>query len=391
MRFFHISDLHIGKQLYYYPLKENQRAVFQEIITAVETYQPDGLLIAGDIYDKSAPSGEAYTIFDEFLTKLARCTPSPAVLMIAGNHDSAQRLAYASGFLAEHNIHIAAFPPLNAEEHIKKVVLKDQWGPVNVYLLPFTKPGYVKYLFPEEKAASYDEAVGALIMREALDVSERNVLVSHQFYVSGSQSPETCQSEQAYISVGGIDSVEAARVKDFDYVALGHLHGAQWIGQPNIRYCGTPLKYSVSEASQEKSITMVTLEEKGTPPVIETIPLTAVQDVRREKGRLEEILERARAMGPEERKNFVSITLTDEEEVFHPREQLEEYFPYLLEIQVENSRTRAVFSQEQEGPDRLDAMDAFRRFYQEIQGVSMNEEEERILTEVIQKVKEGEE
>ncbi len=391
MRFFHLSDLHIGKQLHYYNLRENQRAILREIVEAVEKYRPDGMLIAGDIFDKSAPSGEAYTIFDEFLTNLWGCAAPPAVFLIAGNHDSAQRLSYAKNFLARHRIHIAAFPPQSEEEQVEKIVLQDEWGPVNVYLLPFTKPGHVKYLFSPEAAVSYDEAVGALLERLEMDKRERNVLVSHQFYVSGRQRPETCESEQAYISVGGIDWVDVSRVADFDYVALGHLHGAQWIGSPHIRYCGTPLKYSVSEAGQKKSITMVTLGKKGEEAAIETIPLKALQEVRREKGELAEILERAEEMSPEERKAFVSITLTDEEEVFHPREQLEEYFPFILEIRVENSRTRAVFSEEQESLGAFDVMEAFRRFYQELQGLPMNKEEEKILLDVIEKVKEGEE
>lgn len=389
MRFFHISDLHIGKQLYYYNLRENQRAALRQITERVKEYRPDAVLIAGDVFDKSVPSGEAYTLFDEFLNQLADIHPQTAVLVIAGNHDSAERLNYASSFLEKHHIYVETFPPRTEEERLRKVVLEDSFGKVNFYLLPFTKPGYVRQLFPEGAAVSYDEAVGALIRREEIDVTERNVLLSHQFYVSGSQSPDTCESEQAYISVGGIDSVDVSRVKDFDYVALGHLHGAQWIGAPSIRYCGTPLKYSVSEADQEKSITMVTLEEKGKPVQIERIPLTAIQDVRRERGTLQEVLERARETRRQE--DFISITLTDEKEVFRPREQLQEYYPYILEIRMDNSRTRAKLDQVSQEPVILEPMEAFRAFYQEMQQAPMTVEEERIMLDVIQKAKEVEE
>ncbi len=393
MRFFHISDLHIGKQLYYYSLKENQRAVLRQIAERVQEYRPDAVLLAGDIFDKSVPSGEAYTLFDEFLNRLADISPRVTVLAIAGNHDSAERLKYASFFLEKNQIYVETFPPRSQEERLRKVVLEDSHGPVNFYLLPFTKPGYVRYLFPEGAAVSYDAAVGALIERETIDTSQRNVLLSHQFYVSGSQSPHTCESEQAYISVGGIDSVEVSRLAGFDYAALGHLHGAQWIGRPAVRYCGTPLKYSVSETDQEKSITMVTLEEKGKPVQIDRIPLTAIQDVRRERGTLEEVLERARKLQEKGQSSacsdFISITLTDEKEVFHPREQLEEYYSYILEIRMDNSRTRARMDQISREPVVVEPMEAFRAFYREMQRMPMTQEEETIMMDVIQRAKEG--
>ncbi|MDO5417482.1 MAG: exonuclease SbcCD subunit D [Lachnospiraceae bacterium] len=390
MRFFHISDLHIGKQLYYYSLKENQRGILRQIVERVKEYRPDGILIAGDIFDKSVPSGEAYTIFDQFLNELAEISPQIPVFVIAGNHDSAERLRYASTFLEKHRIYVSTLPPASEEERLKKIVLEDAYGPVNVYLLPFTRPGQVRWLFAEGTAVTYDMAVQALIDREELELSERNVLVSHQFYVSGILTPDTCESEQAYISVGGIDSVDTSRVSMFDYVALGHLHGAQWIGKPSIRYCGTPLKYSVSEEKQKKSITLVTLGEKGSPAQTEEIFLEAEQDVRRERGTLEELVERAKAQDEGKRRDFVSITLTDEAEVFQPREQLEAYYPYILEIRVDNSRTRARLKLEQSETVMPDPLTAFQNFYQEMQGVSMNQEEREIMREVILKAKEEE-
>ena len=448
MRFFHISDLHIGKQLYHYSLKEAQSAILGQIVERVREYGPDALLIAGDIFDKSVPSGEAYLLFDAFLDQLAEVEPRVPVLAIAGNHDSGERLQYAASFLEKQQIHIAAFPPEREGERLKKVTLMDAFGPVDIYLLPFTKPGYVRHLFPEGKAVSYDEAVGAVLEREELDLTRRNVLLSHQFYVAGSQQPFVCASEQGYLThkggqaagailpafVGGIDSVDVSRVRRFDYVALGHLHGAQWIGRPEVRYCGTPLKYSVSEEKQEKSVTLVTLGEKGTEVKVETIPLTARQDVRTERGTLEEVIGRAKRRIEEknaacriwartgERKpeagretvgeeglkedreivgeeglaavqkedDFVSITLTDEKELFCPRERLEEHYSHILEVRVDNSRTRAMLQTGEEGLASLDPMELFRRFYQEMQGCPMCQEEEAILRDVIKKAEEEE-
>jgi exonuclease SbcD len=249
MKLFHISDLHIGKQLHFYNLKDNQIEILKQITEKARQYRPDAIIIAGDIYDKSVPSAEAYQIFDQFLNDLSEISPSIPILIIAGNHDSAERLNYASSFLEKHKIYISVLPPQKEEEGLKKVVLTDEYGDVNFYLLPFTKPGYVRHLFAEGVVTSYDTAVAALIERENIDYTRRNVLVSHQFYVAGDKLPETCESEQVYISVGGIDSVDIAAVRQFDYVALGHLHGPQHIGVKQIRYSGTPLKYSVSETS----------------------------------------------------------------------------------------------------------------------------------------------
>jgi len=386
MKLFHISDLHIGKQLHYYSLRDNQIEILNGIVELANEHRPDVIIIAGDIYDKSVPSAEATTIFDGFLNSLSEISPAIPVLIIAGNHDSAERLKYASLFLEKHKIYISALPPQSEDEHLKKIVLQDEYGEVNFYLLPFTKPGYVRHLFEEGSITSYDKAIAALIERENIDFSKRNVLVSHQFYVSGDKLPDTCDSEQLYISVGGIDSVDIASVRHFDYVALGHLHGAQHIGEKHIRYSGSPLKYSVSEEKHVKSVTMVTLGAKGEEIGIEILPLQAKQDVRKLKGNLSDIISLATE---ESRHDFVSITLTDEEEIYKPKEQLEEYYDYILEVRVENSRTKAQLENGETQVNVLDPFEAFRQFYQEINNEPMSSEEEKILLEVIDKVKEA--
>lgn len=386
MKFFHLSDLHIGKQLHYYNLKENQQAIFKQIIEQAKKHRPDAILICGDVFDKSVPSGEAYIIFDEFLNNLADIQPQIPVLIIAGNHDNPQRLSYAGTFLEKHGIHVSVLPPQEKEEHIKKVVLQDQWGKVNFYLLPFLKPGYIRHLFPEGAIKDYHSAIEELLCREGLDKEqinkeERNVLLSHQFYVNGQHQPETCDSEQWTVQVGGLDSIEASLVEHFDYVALGHIHGAQRVKHDHIRYCGTPLKYSVSEEKHEKSITMVTLEGKGTVPKIETIPLLPTQDVRREKGLLCEILERATE---ENCHDFISVTITDETEIYHPMEQLEEKYDYILELRVDNQRTRAFTELPETEELQMNPLEVFAGFYQEMRGQTMSQEEENWLQEILE-------
>ena len=387
MKFFHLSDLHIGKQLYSYSLLQNQREILLQIVEKAREYRPDAILIAGDIFDKSIPSGEAYTVLDEFLEKLSDLKPEIPVLMIAGNHDSAERLNYASGFLLKHQIYISVYPPEKETDYLKKVTISDSYGTVNFYLFPFLKPGYVRGLFPEENISDYETAVRRVLDREKVDFSERNVLLSHQFYKNGSTKPDTCESEQVSLNVGGLDCVDVSLVENFDYVALGHLHGHQMVKYPYIRYCGTPLKYSVSEEYHKKSITMVTLREKGTPAEITLIPLTPSQDVCRVKGSLEEVLKEGR---DGKSKDFVSVTLTDEEEIFRPKERLLEVYDYLLEYRVDNVRTREQWLLEEEDWTEEDPLAIFRSFFEEVQGVSLSEEEEAYMEKILEKAREEE-
>lgn len=385
MRFFHLSDLHIGKQLYSYSLLANQREILEEIVEKATQYRPDAVLICGDVFDKSIPSGEAYTVLDEFLNGLAGIEPKIPVLVIAGNHDSAERLDYASSFLKKHDIYISVLPPEKEGEFLKKVTLKDEYGEVDFYLLPFLKPGYVRRLFPEENVADYETAVRLILEREQIDFSRRNVLLSHQFFKNGSTGPVTSESEQISLNVGGLDSVDASLVEGFDYVALGHIHGPQKVKVPHIRYCGTPLKYSLSEENHEKSITLVTLEEKDVPAKIETIVLHGSQDVCRVRGTLEEVLEIGRLNGGQ---NFVSVTLTDEEELYRPKERLQEVYEFLLEYRIENRRTRELMNWSEEEMKVEDPLSVFRTFYQEIQGVPLDDQEEAFMTEILDRARE---
>lgn len=387
MKFFHLSDLHIGKQLNGRSLKENQEAVLNQVVEYAKKLHPDAILICGDVYDKTVPSGEAYTMFGDFLGALSEISPKITVLIIAGNHDSPERLSYAGSFLEKHHIHLSVFPPKNQDEYLKKVVLLDEFGPVNFYLMPFFKPGYVRTLFKDNQPEGYEEAVRAVLKRENIDDRERNVILSHQFYAGGGKDPETCESEQAVIMTGGLDRVDASLLTGFDYAALGHIHGSQKVLKETIRYCGTPYKYSVSEEYHKKSISYVTMKEKGQTLQLEFLPLSGIQDVRRERGKLDEILSRATE---ESRHDFVSVTITDEEEPYRIRERLEEVFDHLLELRIDNERTRSMFLDQGEQVPVLNPMEAFLQFYQTVRNDEMSERARKVMEKIIQEAKEEE-
>lgn len=386
MKFFHLSDLHIGKQLHHYNMNAEQRHILCQIVEAAKEERPDAVLIAGDIYDVPVPSAEAVSIFDEFLSALNAITPAIPVLLIAGNHDSAKRIDFASSILAKHQVYIAGMPPVKKEEHIKKVTLTDEWGEVDFYLLPFVKPGYVRGLF-EEEIKTYDMAVRKVIEREKIDTSRRNVLLSHQFYTALGEEPKTCDSEIRM--VGGIENVDTVVLENFDYAALGHIHRGQKIGCAKNRYCGTPLSYSVSEAGDEKSITVVELGEKGSQPQILTLPLKPLRRVRKLVGELDTILAETTE---EMRHDFVSITLTDEVEAYQPKERLEANFDHILEIRIDNARTRKLLEFSEEKLEELNPYAAFCTFFKDMNGREMTEAEEALLKEVLgEKMEESEE
>lgn len=379
MRFFHISDLHIGRHFHYYDMKEDQKFILESILDAVKREKPDAVLIAGDIYDRSVPSAEAVSLFDWFLTELSFLQPAVPVLIIAGNHDSAERLDYAGAILERQQIYIAGRPPVKPEDRIRKVTLHDSCGAVNFYLLPFVRPGIVRAVFPEGEAPDdYDGAVRELIRREQVDESERNVILSHQFYTAAGIPPEEAGSES--VRVGGLDNVDISALKAFDYCALGHIHRRQQAGTGPAWYCGTPLQYSVSEYRDEKTLTMVELKEKGMPPVITAIPLHPLRQVRVLKGTLEEVL-----AGADEklRQDYVSVVLTDEKELYEPVDRLEKVYPRLLEIRLEQIRTAYETQQEQPDLDLSDPLAVFEQFFEEMHGRSMEKEELALLKEIV--------
>lgn len=377
MKFFHLSDLHIGKQLHLYSLKEEQRAVLNEIIQYAEKEKPQAIVIAGDVYDKSVPSAEAVAVFDEFIRRLSEL--SLKILVISGNHDSPERLEFAGSLLEKQGLYIAGLPPVKETDRIKKVVLRDEEGEVCFWLLPFLKPSYVRGIFPEKENLSYTEAVKMLLEREEMDPSVRNVLVTHQFFTASGKEPLRSDSETVY--VGGAGNVDISAVQNFDYVAMGHIHKAQSVGEARFRYCGTPLKYSAGESKDTKTLTSVTLGKKGQTAAIEELSLSPVRDVQQLKGRFEELMK----LGTED---YVSLTLTDEKMPYQPREQLEKVFPNILELKVENTRTKRELSGFLKEAEQAEPSVLFENFYEEIHGISMTEEERKLVGEILEKVQE---
>lgn len=385
MKFFHLSDLHFGKQLHGYDLIGEQRKVIQDIIGAAKQEQPDAIVVAGDIYDRSVPSGSAMTLLEELFLGIDEL--GIELLVIAGNHDSAPRLRYGSTFLQRHHIHIAVFPPMEADERIQKVTLKDGQGAVNFYLLPYTNAGMLRSLAGEEKLDSADDAVRFLLGREEIDWSERNVLVSHQFYLHNGKEPEQCDSESPRLYVGGLDAVNTATVEQFDYVALGHIHSPQNLGSSRIRYCGTPYPYSVSEAGQKKSISVVEIGGKDEVS-IRYIPLEPYRKLCCFRGTLEEIVSMAGEAGGGH--DYVSITLTDEEPLDAPKDYLERYFDHILEVRIDNLRSKKMFAEEIQDMHEMTPCEAFEAFFAEMAGRGMSEKEKTVLIDILEELSDGE-
>lgn len=373
MKLLHIADLHIGRLLFHYSLREEQQHILEQITDIAVRQQVDAVLIAGDVYDKPVPSGEAVALLDGFLSGLDE--RGIAVFLVAGNHDSGERIDFASSILAHHRVHVAGLPPRQPQEYLRHVDMEDAYGTLRIYLMPFVKPSYVRQVLPEQEIDSYETAVRLMVEREQVDTGIRNVLVAHQFVTAGGTEPEKGDSELLY--VGGVDRVDASVFSCFDYVALGHIHRAQPIGRECCRYAGTPLAYSVKEAEGEKAVTVVELGEKGTPPSILQIPLVPLRHIRVLRGRLEEILAEAGEL-----EDYVSIILTDEEDPYKPRERLEAVFPRILNIQIDNSRTRQLWSAGEEILEELTPQELFARFFREVQGREMNAGENRMIEKI---------
>lgn len=328
MKFLHLADLHLGKRVNGFSMLEDQAHILRQILAILDDEQPDGVLIAGDVYDKSVPSVEAVELLDGFLTELrARGVP---VLLISGNHDSPERLAFGGRVMDSCGIHISPV----YDGALAPVTLQDAFGPVHIWLLPFVKPAHVRRWFPDADIESYTDAVAEAVAHMDIDTAARNVLVTHQFVTGGARSG----SEE--LSVGGTDNVDSGVFAPFDYVALGHLHGAQHIGRETIRYAGSPLKYSFSEARQHKSVTVVTLGEKGDVQV-RTVALTPLRELREIRGSYDELTARSFYEHTTYRSDYLHLILTDEQDVFDAMSRLRTIYPYLMTLDYDNARTRA--------------------------------------------------
>lgn len=376
MKLIHLSDLHIGKRVNEFNLLEDQAYILDEILDVIDRESPDAVIIAGDVYDKSVPSAEAVRLFDDFLYRLSR--RGKAVFIISGNHDSPERIAFASRLISGSGIHLS--PVYNGK--VEPVVLEDEYGPVSFYMLPFVKPAHVRAAFPEEEIGSYTEALGLAVEKLGMDKSERNVLIAHQF-VTGA-----ARSDSEDVSVGGLDNVDAAVFEGIDYVALGHIHRAQSCTAEHIRYCGTPLKYSFSECGHEKSVSLVELMEKGSVE-IRTVPLSPLRDMREIRGSYMELCARENYEGSNTA-DYLHITLTDEEDIPDVIAKLRSIYPNIMKLDYDNKRTRSGFaSLSAADAEHKSPLELFGEFYEEQNGQAMSPEQEAFARELMEKIWEG--
>lgn len=382
MKFIHISDLHIGKKAYEKSLIDEQVHILNRICDIVSEQQPDAVLIAGDIYDKAVPSGEAVLLFDEFLTGLSSLCGH--IFIISGNHDSAERMAFGSRLMDSKGIHLSPVYKGSTEA----VTLSDEYGYVDIHMLPYIRPAHVRNYLPDEEkndVSSYDSAIRKAVGKMDIRPERRNVLVTHQF-VTGA-----VRSESEDVNVGGLDNVDASAFDDFDYVALGHLHRPQDCGDERIRYSGSPLKYSFSEVNDNKTVTVITLKEKG---VIERefLPLVPLHDWHDIRGTYEEITSRSYYADTTWTEDFVRITLTDEQDIPDAVGKLRSIYRNLLEMRYDNTRTRtgAVAIEGSSRTEEKTPMELFNELYTRQNGDGISQLQEKYLKEVIEKIWEGE-
>lgn len=379
MKLMHLSDLHLGKRVNEYSMLEDQEYILAQILRAVSEEKPDAVLIAGDVYDKPLPPAEAVELFDDFLVQLVQ--RGAKVFVISGNHDSPERIAFGSRLIDRSGVYLS--PVYNGS--VTPVKLEDEYGPVHIYLLPFLKPVLVRRFFPDAEIETYTDALRTAITAMQPDPAVRSVLVTHQF-VTGA-----ARSESEELSVGGADNVDAAVFAPFDYVALGHLHNPQNVGSERIRYCGTPLKYSFSEAHAAKSITLAELGAKGSLQV-RTRPLQPQHDLCELRGRYDELTRLSYYENTDYRSEYLHITLTDEEDIPEAAAHLRVIYPLLMRLDYDNQRTRAGGGvPEAESGVQQSPLELFAAFYEKQNHLPLSDEQRAFAEEQIRAVWEDKE
>ena len=373
MKFVHLSDLHLGKRVNEFSMIEDQRYILKEILTIINDVKPDGVLIAGDVYDRSVPSEDAMKLWDEFLISLAE--KKMPVYAISGNHDSAIRFSDHSTLVETTGIHLS--PEFNGS--VKHYTMEDKDGPVNIYLLPFIKPATVRGFFPDDEIGDYTDACRVVIKHMDINTDERNILVAHQMIIGSTR----CESEE--VSVGGLDGVDVEVFDDFDYVALGHLHGKQKIGRETVRYCGTPLKYSFSEKDHKKSVTIVELKAKG-EVLIDEVPLVPKRDLREIKGTYAELMLKENYEGTNT-EDYIHAVLTDENDVIDAVSKLRIVYPNLMKLSYDNKRTqRQQVVTDAENVEKKSPLELFEEFYEKQNNQEMTEEQKKLAQELIESI-----
>ena len=377
MKLFHLSDLHIGKRVNEFSMIEDQKYILTQILYAADQEKPDGILISGDVYDRTIPTAEAVQMFDAFLTRLSE-QKIPAFI-ISGNHDSAERLAFGSSLMGKSGIYFSKV----YDRTVEKIPMQDAYGTVWIYLLPFLRPSTIRHALPEraEEVQSAADAVRIALEQTKIDEKERNVLLAHQF-VTGAKR---CDAEE--LQVGDVDQIPAELFASFEYVALGHIHSPQKVGRETVRYCGAPLKYSFSEAGQEKSITVVELKEKGSVD-LRTIPLKPLHDLRKIRGTYLEVTAKS-FYENRDCEDYLQVTLTDEEDVPDGMAKLRTIYPNLMRLGYDNKRTRS--NAEVRAAERVEEkseLELFQEFYELQNNQPMTEVQEQFVEELLRGMKE---
>lgn len=377
MRFLHLSDLHLGKRVNEFSMLEDQAYILKEILNIIDEQKVEAVLIAGDVYDKVIPSAEAVRLLDDFLTRIAaRELP---VFLISGNHDSAERVAFGSRLMSSRQIYLSPV----FESDVEPITISDRYGEIYIYMLPFVKPSLVKRVYPEEEIITYQDAVNAAVQHMQIDTDKRNILLAHQFVTGAAR----CDSEE--LSVGGLDDVDASIFDGFDYVALGHLHGPQKIGKETVRYSGTPLKYSFSEANQKKSVVIVDVEEKGKIN-IQQIPFLPKHDMQEIRGTYMEVtaLDFYKDMKTDD---YLHITLTDEEDIPDAIGKLRTIYPNIMKLSYDNLRTRAAVTVRGTAEvEEKSPMELLKEFYELQNNQPMTDEQEEIARGMMEEIWEDE-
>lgn len=378
MRFIHLADLHIGKRVNEFSMMEDQKYILRCVLELVDEQKEkgkaiDGVLIAGDVYDKSVPAAEAVQLLDWFLTELvARNLP---VYMVSGNHDSGERLSFGAHLLEKSGVYLRSV----YDGCLEPIELEDSYGKLNLYMLPFVKPAHVRKALDDDTITTYQDAVCAVLEHASIKQEERNLLIAHQM-VTGAQR---CDSEE--ISIGGLDNIDADVFDIFDYVALGHLHGPQKVGRDEVRYAGTLLKYSFSECVHKKSVTIVEFCEKGKVS-LETIPLVPLRDMRQIEGRYEEVMSKE-YYKDSNKEDYLKIVLTDEEEIPDVLGRLRTVYPNIMKLEYNNTRTRSSKSIEQaEITENKQPMDYLEEFYEVQNNQKMSADQQIIVSDLIEKI-----
>lgn len=382
MKFIHLSDLHIGKTILEQSLIEDQQYMLNQIIEIIKNEKIDVVLVAGDVYDRSVPSSEAVNLLDEFLNNLIKKI-KVKVFIISGNHDSKERLNFGSRIFENDGLYIQT----SYDGFIRNVPLEDEYGKINIYMMPFVKPTDVKNYF-EEEIDGYDDAFRKIMAKEDVNQEERNIILTHQFITSGNNEPEKCESET--LVLGGTENVDISNFDKFDYVAIGHIHGPQRIGRDTARYSGTMLKYSFSEVNHKKSVVIIDFKEKENLE-FKLVPLKPLRDMRVIEGPIEELLKEENYKDTN-LEDFIRAIITNEEPVYDAIGQIRRVYPNTLRLDIKNSKSAQNLESDFTKIDSIkqkDELELFDEFFEFQNNVNLNEIQKDVMRKIIDEVKGG--